>query len=697
MIRSQIIENVKTRLDYAKWLAEKGLSIFIVEPGSKRPLGGHSWYTRQSSEPEQIADWFAETPNANFGVHTGDSYVVIDLDVKPHQNGVLEFRRLCEENGIDDFLLELDTLIVRTPGGGYHLYFRVPFPCANKNYFPDGIDVRGAIGYVVGPGSELANGHYEVIDPDAPIADAPDWLLEYLEEPGVKDPKSDVPVTELDQDENVAYALKWLGRREPAIEGQNGDSWTYETISFLRDYGLSESKIFEVLNSSGWNARCEPPWGDGELEAKIENAWRYAENRPGCKSPTYRVQRLRGARPAGGWGDYIVNRTKYPLLAVDNTALSVDVGDDEIPEDDISTTWDALVGFADDDEADDRPLSGAELSERNFPRVNYAFGPFFPIGFVSALDGDGGVGKTHVMEQIAVAIAAGKRLWNRDVVQMPVLLVLCEDDYGETKFRLKQACEDIGVNLSDLPLETWCRPNKDSLLGVVNDNGTGTVHPFYEKLCARLEAIGQPCFLLLDTIVDVVAFDEIKRPSANAVYKRLIGSLCLKYGTTIVTTRHPSKKSMEDGTFYSGGTANRGAVRFQAVLEGKKDTNQVTLRIAKANYTAKDAIQLFYLDNRFSSMMASDVQEKEQAEKDAVLAVVLDLLEQGINVVRSHGDGQTPEDVAKSVNQKYRLGLTKKDVKSLLSALERDGKLRYAAADKNKRGHRAGFRKGTKT
>ena len=43
----------------------------------------------------------------------------------------------------------------RRANGGYHLYFKTPFPCANKNLFPDGIDVRGAVGYVVGPGSEI--------------------------------------------------------------------------------------------------------------------------------------------------------------------------------------------------------------------------------------------------------------------------------------------------------------------------------------------------------------------------------------------------------------------------------------------------------------------------------------------------------------------------------------------------------------
>jgi hypothetical protein len=334
----------------AQHFADKGIGVFICEPGSKRPLANHSWYLRQSDDREEIAEWFNQTANANYGLHLGEQFVAIDLDRKPTADGVTAFEELCREHGIENFLLELDTLISETPGGGYHIFFRVPFGVANRNSFPDGIDVRGVVGYVVGPGSADSRGEWKLVDPDAEIAEIPEWLLSYLEKPGYKDPNNDAPVVELDEPENIAHAVEWLKHREPAIQGHSGDDWTFETIQFLRDFGLSQEQIFATLDESGWNGRCDPPWGDGELEVKIRNAWTYGQNRPGCKAPTYRVEKLTAVRPDyskltdAQWSELTGHRVGSLRLAVDNTALAVD----DIPLADTARA-------PDDDPESDRP------------------------------------------------------------------------------------------------------------------------------------------------------------------------------------------------------------------------------------------------------------------------------------------------------------------------------------------------------
>ena len=174
------------------------------------------------------------------------------MDRKPGINGVAEFEKLCAENGIHDFQFELDTLMVQTPGGGWHIYFKSQYPCSNKNLFPAGIDVRGIKGYVVGPGSVDSRGEWAVLDKNAPIADLPDWLDEYVVEPGYKDPNRDVPLIEMDQPENLEHAKEWLKTRRPAIEGQNGDDHTYATIQYLRDFGVSEAECMNVITE--WNS-----------------------------------------------------------------------------------------------------------------------------------------------------------------------------------------------------------------------------------------------------------------------------------------------------------------------------------------------------------------------------------------------------------------------------------------------------------
>ena len=63
----------RTRLEWAQWFARKGITVFIVESGGKRPLGGHSWYLRSTTDPDQVAEWFAVTDNCNYGLWLGKS------------------------------------------------------------------------------------------------------------------------------------------------------------------------------------------------------------------------------------------------------------------------------------------------------------------------------------------------------------------------------------------------------------------------------------------------------------------------------------------------------------------------------------------------------------------------------------------------------------------------------------------------
>ncbi|MFI9587814.1 bifunctional DNA primase/polymerase [Streptomyces sp. NPDC052236] len=85
-----------------------------------------------------------------------------------------------------------DTLTVRTPSGGLHLYFRAPGDCTvasvasvsgGRTALGLGIDVRGpgrrSGGYLIGPGSAV-NGMPYAITRDVPILELPGWIAERL-------------------------------------------------------------------------------------------------------------------------------------------------------------------------------------------------------------------------------------------------------------------------------------------------------------------------------------------------------------------------------------------------------------------------------------------------------------------------------------------------------------------------------------
>ena len=101
----------------------------------------------------------------------------------------------------------------------------------------------------------------------------------------------------------------------------------------LRDFGISEGQVFELLSESGWNGRCEPPWDVGELEKKIENSYEYGQNRPGVKSVTYEKIKLMAGRPAGGYKftQAQIAELFHPRIVVDNTARLAEEETEGIP------------------------------------------------------------------------------------------------------------------------------------------------------------------------------------------------------------------------------------------------------------------------------------------------------------------------------------------------------------------------------
>ena len=71
----------------------------------------------------------------------------------------------------------------------------------------------------------------------------------------------------------VERARKYLAAVDPAISGQNGHDVTYRAAcTLVVDFDLTMDEARPLLQE--WNARCEPPWSDEELEHKLEDAYR---------------------------------------------------------------------------------------------------------------------------------------------------------------------------------------------------------------------------------------------------------------------------------------------------------------------------------------------------------------------------------------------------------------------------------------
>jgi hypothetical protein len=72
----------------------------------------------------------------------------------------------------------------------------------------------------------------------------------------------------------IQRARRYLAAVPPAIAGQHGDVETFRACCRLvRGFLLTDEEALALIKE--WNARCEPPWHEHELEDKVRRARRY--------------------------------------------------------------------------------------------------------------------------------------------------------------------------------------------------------------------------------------------------------------------------------------------------------------------------------------------------------------------------------------------------------------------------------------
>lgn len=72
----------------------------------------------------------------------------------------------------------------------------------------------------------------------------------------------------------VTRARKYLAKCDPAIAGSRGHDSTYGVaLRLVRGFGLDVDTTFALLRAE-FNPRCQPPWSDGDLRRKVEQAAR---------------------------------------------------------------------------------------------------------------------------------------------------------------------------------------------------------------------------------------------------------------------------------------------------------------------------------------------------------------------------------------------------------------------------------------
>jgi hypothetical protein len=224
-----------------------------------------------SNDPAQLREWSRHFSSCSWGIALRRSRLIVaDVDTTKGKPGRETFELLDMTDGWPK------TSCVRTPTGGYHLYYRGQH-VMKVNGFGPAVDSPN---YVVCPGMNVKDGNAYRYTNSRARAEAPGWFYRILA-PKERVANATEAVVELDQPHHIAAAIHYLqNEAAPAIEGNGGEFRTMLTAMSLRDLGISEEYALGLMLDYYNEQKCDPPWGFDGLKQKVANGYQYASLRP---------------------------------------------------------------------------------------------------------------------------------------------------------------------------------------------------------------------------------------------------------------------------------------------------------------------------------------------------------------------------------------------------------------------------------
>ena len=228
------------------------------------------------------------------------------------------------------------------------------------------------------------------------------------------------------------------------------------------------------------------------------------------------------------------------------------------------------------------------------PARQWLLNQWFPKRAVSLLFGQGGVGKTLIVQQLANAVADGEAFMGIGTSKMPVLCVLCEDDKQEIDRRQIDINQSRGIDdaFGSAPenVYLWPRVGEDNIVVTFPNAGEDQPTAFYADLVKAVEAAkgdADEICVILDNATDFFGGSENVRREVNTFIKSYCGSLCTQFNATVILLAHPSLSGLASGSGMSGSTAWENSVRSRSYLSRDADMDEVrTLSRKKSNYSA---------------------------------------------------------------------------------------------------------------
>lgn len=234
------------------------------------------------------------------------------------------------------------------------------------------------------------------------------------------------------------------------------------------------------------------------------------------------------------------------------------------------------------DQPEPQPLDLVALSSKQWPPTTWAVADMLPHGHVTLLSANGGVGKSTVALQMAVAVATGTEFLGQESTQGRVLVFSAEDGDAILHARLAHIAAAAGTTLASLAAHmtvldaTRCEPTMWSETGP-----TARLSWLAERAAQE-----RPSLLIIDNASDVFAAGENDRAQVRG-FMRCLNIIAATNSAAVLLLAHVDKASVrglvsaDTLSTFSGSTAWHNSARSRLAMTREGD--MVSLRHEKAN------------------------------------------------------------------------------------------------------------------
>jgi hypothetical protein len=589
-------------LEHAAALAALGWRVHPLRAGSKLPMLP-GWQHAATNEAATVTAWWTETPAAGIGIATGAPVFVLDVDTANGKAGAASLAALIAQHGPLP-----QTLTSRTASGGLHYYFASAEPIRNSaGKVGDGLDIRGAGGFVVAPPTIIDGRAYQWADLP-PIAPAPAWLVAAALAAA---PVADRPAAPT-QIEPTPELLADLADALAALNADDRDQWI-KAGAALRSLGNAGRELWVSWSETS-------PKHNADTDPDTFETIGHDSTGPAA---------IFAAAARAGWQNPAAMRRASELFG--RQPLSVDAP--------AGPTLQA-VPIAD--------VMGATVAPPQF-----VLNPLIPAGHLTLFGSHGGSGKSILALAIGAHVAAGQPWAGLRVQHRPVLFVSLEDAAEIVRYRLRKIIEGYQLDAAAVLAGLTILDGSTGLSALMTEHAAFGVRSLVPTatLGELRAAMGSAGLLIIDNASDAYDGPENDRRQVRTFIRELAG-LGRANNAGVMLQAQIDKAAARfgaAGNSYSGSSAWHNSARSRLALVDTRSGKELVQE--KLNLGAKAApIRLAWTP---SGVLIPDgaeyIEGATGSDADAVLAAIVAAVADGVNVPAARSGPATTQRVLENL------------------------------------------------